>query len=96
MDQMGVNKKMVEEPKKPEEKKEEFKGEIEITDMREFLTHPRPGIVETQVHITYRTPEGATGTITIPKKEMSEERIKEELKKAVRPEFKLVGKKLSI
>ena len=85
-----------EEEAKPEIPKELFKGEVEITAMREFATYPRPGIIETIVDVTYRTVEGYVGRIQIPKKEFTEERLKEELKKELKPEVKLVGKKLVI
>jgi len=72
------------------------KVEVEITDMREYPRMIRPGFIETMLRITYRTPEGYVGVIEIPKAIATEEKIREELRKAVNPVVKLMGAKLKV
>jgi len=70
--------------------------EVEITDMREYPRMIRPGFIETMVRVTYRTPEGYTGIVEVPKPIATEDRIQEEIKKSVTGVEKLVGTKVVV
>lgn len=60
-------------------------GKIKILSKREMPHYISPGVVETLVEITYRTEDGYEGSVSIPKKELTEERVKQEIKKALAP-----------
>jgi len=70
--------------------------EVEIVDMREYPRMIRPGFIETMVRVTYRTEKGYTGVVEIPKKLATEEKIKEEVKKAVTPVAEMIGTKVEV
>ena len=58
---------------------------VKVLSKREMPHYISPGVVETLVEITYRTEDGYEGRITIPKKELSPVRVKEEIKKSLAP-----------
>ena len=70
--------------------------EVEIVDMREYPRMIRPGFIETLVRVTYRTPEGYTGTVEVPKPIATEEKIQEEIKRSVTGIERLIGTKIKV
>lgn len=77
---------------------EEIKNrqKVRITSTREFDHFVTPTQLEKMVEITYVTPTGFEGTISLPKAEATEERIAQEIKKALTPVTKLAGKELEV
>jgi len=71
-------------------------GKVKILSTREMPHYVSPGVVETLVELTYRTPTGFEGRITIPKKELTETRVKEELRKAIEPIEKAVPAEIEL
>jgi hypothetical protein len=70
--------------------------EVEIVDMREYPRMIRPGFIETMVRVTFRTTEGYTGIVEVPKAIATEDKIQEEIRKSVTGVEKLIGTKLKI
>lgn len=71
-------------------------NEVTITDMREFITYPAPGRVETRIMVTYRTDKGYTGTLDLSRDEATEDQITAKIRKSLTPASQLVGKKITI
>jgi len=61
------------------------KGTVKIISKREMPHYISPGVVETLVEIQYRTESGYEGRISIPKKELTPQRVKDEIKKSLAP-----------
>ncbi|KYK27425.1 hypothetical protein AYK26_07000 [Euryarchaeota archaeon SM23-78] len=60
-------------------------NKVKIISKREMPHYVSPGVVETVVEVTYRTDKGYEGKVQIPKKELSAERLKEEIRKSLAP-----------
>ena len=69
---------------------------VKIISKREVPHYVSPGVVETIVEVTYRTAEGYEGRVTIPKKELTEARLKAEIKKALAPIEKEIPEELEL
>ena len=72
------------------------KRKVKIISKREMPHYVSPGVVETLVEITYRTADGYEGRVTIPKAELTPERVREEIKKAVVPVEKAVPEEITL
>ena len=70
--------------------------EVQIISKREMPHYVSPGVVETLVEITYRTVDGYEGRVTVPKKELTEARVKEEIKKALKPVEEAIPEKITL
>ncbi|GAI67720.1 unnamed protein product [marine sediment metagenome] len=71
-------------------------GKVKIISKREMPHYVSPGVVETLVEITYRTVDGYEGRISIPKKELTEARVREEIKKALAPIEKEIPEEITL
>jgi len=69
---------------------------VKILSKREMPHYVSPGVVETLVEITYRTVDGYEGRVSIPKKELTEARVKEEIKKALKPVEEAVPEEITL
>lgn len=78
------------------EEKTKATGKVKIISKREMPHYVSPGVVETLVEITYRTVDGYEGRISIPKKELTEARVKEEIKKALAPVEKAIPEEVEL
>lgn len=72
------------------------KGKVKIISKREMPHYISPGVVETLVEIQYRTAEAYEGRVTIPKKELTPERVKSEIKKSLEPIEKAVPDEITL
>lgn len=70
--------------------------EVTIVDQRETPRMIRPGFIETMVRITWRTAEGYTGTVEIPKPIATKEKIEEEVAKSVKAAAIMIGSKITV
>ena len=68
-----------------EETKKPTQDKVTIVSKREMPHYVSPGVVETLVEITYRTADGYEGRVSIDKKSLTPEKVKEEIKKALKP-----------
>lgn len=71
-------------------------GKVKIISKREMPHYVSPGVVETLVEITYRTENGYEGKVTIPKAELTTERVKSEIKKALAPIEKAIPEEITL
>ena len=71
-------------------------GEVSILSKREMPHYVSPGVVETLVEISFRTEDGYEGRITIPKKELTAERVKEEIRKSLAPIKEAIPEKITL
>lgn len=78
------------------EEKTKATGKVKIISKREMPHYVSPGVVETLVEITYRTEDGYEGRIQIPKKELTEARVREEIKKSLLPIEKAVPEEITL
>ena len=60
-------------------------SKVKILSKRELPHYVSPGVVETLVDITYRTEDGYEGRVTVPKKELTADRVKAEIRRALAP-----------
>lgn len=67
------------------EEKPKTQGKVKILSKREMPHYVSPGVVETLVEITYRTADGYEGRVSIPKSELTQDRLKEEIRKSLKP-----------
>jgi len=72
------------------------KETVKIVGKREMPHYVSPGVVETIVEVTYRTPAGYEGRVTIPKKELTAERVKEEIKKSLKPVTEAIPEEITL
>ena len=54
--------------------------EVKILDQREIVFTPKPGHFQLMYAITYQVGSGVPGVVYIPKEEISDERIKSEIR----------------
>ena len=71
-------------------------GKVKILSKREMPHYVSPGIVETLVEVTYRTVNGYEGRVSIPKKELTQERLKSEIRKALKPITEAIPEELTL
>lgn len=69
---------------------------IKIVDMKERVQFIAPGKRQTLVDILYSSAKGYSGTVTIPKDELTEKRILNAIRADVETQEKLLGTEIEV
>lgn len=71
-------------------------AKVKIIDIRDRPKFVGPGKREVNVEILYETEKGYTGSITLAKKDLSEEKIQEAIRADMAVEEKILGEKITV
>ncbi len=71
-------------------------AKVKIFDIRDRPKFIGPGKREVDVEILYETEKGYSGSVTLPKRDITEEKIQEAIRNDMRVEEKILGEKISV
>lgn len=70
--------------------------EVKIIDIRDRPKFVGPGKREVNVEIIYETERGYSGSVSLPKRDLSEKKIQEAIKADMSVQEKILGEKISV